>query len=405
MECPFPLDSKNTTEFEETDPYNPENVVRGFIRRSASSHYGSLFITHVNGEPVPQVVASAPKQHYPFDTKGRWDWPDHDRIEIYEKLDGTCIIGYAYKDGEGNRFVTYKTRLRPFLGSGKFGNFKNLWDEMLERYPGIHDMIMECEGWNFMFELYGKRNHILVVYDVSLDTRMIFARRTWGDYGVEPLSLWCEIMGFYEVPHLQPLDVLPPGLTDVELQDAYLAAQRVLGEQAIEVDIPEGSTSLTGALEGIMEGQVWYLVKGAAIQRKCKPEQILDYHWKKVDRDGKPRIPFHSIYVTVINALEQTDDIDYTLVRDLLLEEFDEDMVERARGTIEKIIREVIFERRQTIEIIDAYKEMRGNGLNIMEQRGPVMQAMAARFCDDERSRKQLGTKIFNLLMAYEEGQ
>ena len=70
-------------------------------------------------------------------------------------------------------YLTYKTRLRPFLGEGKYGNFFQLWNEMRDKYPKIDDLCWSI-GWNFVFELYGKRNKILIDYDIPLDTRLLF---------------------------------------------------------------------------------------------------------------------------------------------------------------------------------------------------------------------------------------
>jgi hypothetical protein len=174
MECLFDLTNKNQVEkFTATDPYNIQNTLQGYINKRQGQLYGSIWITHVNDKEVPQLIYSSPKQHYPFDKEGKWEFPECDCVELYEKLDGTCVISYTYRDAIGNIFLTFKTRLRPFLGEGKYGNFFALWNEMLTKYPDINELCNTSEI-NFVFELYGKRNRILVDYDVPLETKLIF---------------------------------------------------------------------------------------------------------------------------------------------------------------------------------------------------------------------------------------
>ena len=63
----FPV--KNTDPFEEKDPYNPQNIVRGLISRESTEFYGALKITHINNNPVSeQLIMGTPKMHYPFYT-------------------------------------------------------------------------------------------------------------------------------------------------------------------------------------------------------------------------------------------------------------------------------------------------------------------------------------------------
>lgn len=135
MICPFGLDNpKQVIEFEEVDPYNPKNTLKGFVNRRQGHLYGSLYITHVNNKPCPQVIYSAPKQHYPFNKDDEWKFPECDCVELYTKIDGTCIISYVYKDEKGHRYLTYKTRLRPFLGSeGKKKHILHHWVDMKNR--------------------------------------------------------------------------------------------------------------------------------------------------------------------------------------------------------------------------------------------------------------------------------
>ena len=99
MKPPFDLKNpKAVITFDEVDPYNPQNRLEGFVNRRQGRLYGALWITKVNGKICKQLIYSAPKQHYPFDKDNVWTFPDYSYIELYEKLDGTCIISYQYKD-------------------------------------------------------------------------------------------------------------------------------------------------------------------------------------------------------------------------------------------------------------------------------------------------------------------
>ncbi len=118
MVTPKELFGNDYSEFTEIDPFNPQNEVFGYISRKSTEYYGALIITKVNGkELLPQLIMGTPKMHYPFDSREdgtrNYHFPIAKNIEIYEKLDGTNILAYFYSDGEF-RYLTYKTRLRPF---------------------------------------------------------------------------------------------------------------------------------------------------------------------------------------------------------------------------------------------------------------------------------------------------
>lgn len=415
-EPPFEVDEKHCNAFDEVDPYNPQNRVRGFINKRQGFHYGTLWITHVNDEAVYQVIPSAPKQHYPFDNKGVWKFPEHDHVEVYEKMDGTCIIGYTYLDADDNLFTTFKTRLRPFVGEGKFGNFKLLWDEMLVKYPIITKIIGEEAYQIFVFELYGKRNHHLIRYNTPLDAAFLFNRDAFGDYSVlPPETRHYNMEGFPHGPEMM-------GIVHGATQEEYIEWQEKINSEIVPIEMPgvtdgEEQATVIGALNGI-EGQVWYFMDdGIAVQIKCKPEQVLDFHWNRnamkclvcnetfIDASGMgisiaehcetcsntvdsdqwekatvARIPITSIYTTIVNAFENEDDPSHRFISDLLLEEYPEEMVHRARHVIGRTLGEVIFDKKLRYEVLDEYKRL---GVNMEEDKGAVMRHMAAAFGKD----------------------
>jgi len=369
MKCPFDLKNKKAIiKFEEQDVFNPKNTIKGYINRRQGHLYGSLYITHVNGKKVPQVIYGTPKQHYPFDRQDRWEFPDADSIEIYEKLDGTNILSYVYTDGE-KEYLTFKTRLRPTLGSSKFGNFFFLWNEMLKKY-NLSDFCFNNK-YNYSFELYGKRNKILVEYDVPLDTRLIFAIDNKTGKIIPPSRISTSI------PKMEILNKLDK--TDKEY---YISYQKDL-DNNLEVD------EKTGIVKG-REGTVWYFITDDRVnQIKCKPEGILKFHW------SPNRIPYESIYTTCVNAFENFDKPCYEDVKQLLMEEFTEDKIDVSKQRILKILADVLFEKKLQFELIEKYNEL---GIDINEDKGAVMRHFAKIYP------KEVSGKIFKLLMDYTEG-
>ena len=159
----------NYTKFEkETDSFNPQNKVSGYVEHGSGKNYGRLLIKEINGVETDQIIYGAPKFTYPFNKDGVLTFPHSiSRIEAYDKLDGTNVTQYHYEHN-GYAYVSYKTRLRPFL-SNSYGEFLTMWKRMLEKYPGIEKMPFDYPGTHFSYELYGKENTHLIDYDVDLD--------------------------------------------------------------------------------------------------------------------------------------------------------------------------------------------------------------------------------------------
>ncbi len=68
------------TPFEDRDPFNPQNIVSGYLSHQADHRYGALVILQVNGQDAEQVVYATPKLHYPFandvqQNTRRYHWP------------------------------------------------------------------------------------------------------------------------------------------------------------------------------------------------------------------------------------------------------------------------------------------------------------------------------------------
>ena len=377
--CPFDLTNKNQIiPFSETDPYNPQNTLEGFVNRRQGQLYGALWITKVNGKLCKQLIYSAPKQHYPFNKDNEWLFPECDYVDLYEKLDGTCIISYTYKDSKGNQFLTYKTRLRPFLGKGKFGNFFALWNEIREKYPKIDELCTNI-GWTFVFELYGKRNKILVDYDVPLDTKLIFMiAKSNGQ--ISPPSI-VKISEETTIPVLDCKGMIT-GWDNYNLEGKKGQYLKIQEELELGLKIDEENKIIKGE-----EGQVWYFMKeGYAIQIKNKPPTILKYHW------SGDALSYESVYTTVINAFENFDSPTYDDVVGLLTEEFDISKIEKSRVRIENTIERVAFDKKIQFEIVEIYNKL---GVDINKDKRTVMRHFSTLYPKNQSSR------IFTLLNRY----
>jgi len=384
MVCPFDLTNKNEViSFKEVDPYNPQNTLEGYVNRRQGQLYGSLWITKVNNTPCEQFVYSAPKQHYPFDKNNEWKFPECDYVDLYEKLDGTCVISYLYEDQTGNLFLTFKTRLRPFLGKGKFGNFFALWNEMLEKYPSIKEYCFNMY-FNYVFELYGKRNKILIEYDTPLDTKLIFSVDT-SDGKIYPPDY--ENADIFNVPILESKGMLT-GWHDYNEEgkkEQYLRIQQEL-ESSLSVDL------VNEILKG-KEGYVWYFLKNQdddllsyAVQVKCKPPTVLKYHW------SGEAIPYESIYTTVVNAFENFDNVTIENVKTLLEEEFDISKIEKSMERIKKILTKVAFDKELQYQIVEKYNKL---NIDINKDKGSVMRYFAREYD------KKYAQRIITLLNMY----
>jgi len=374
MDEPFTL-AGNAEAFEQVDPYNPQNTVKGYINRSGNTKYGALWITHINGIERQQMIWATPKMHYPYDEKHGFYQPNKTaQVEVYEKYDGTNILGFSYKDSDGKQFVSYKTRLRPFLGESKFGDFKRLWDEILMKYPDIPKHISD-QDLNLSFELFGKRNKILIDYDVPLDVALLFGVDVTGI--VIPPT---EIDDNY-VPHANLIETFPCG---DNFEEQYKRTREYLNSKLIvvkvEVDGEEKIESLSG-----MEGAVMYVVKDGAIQFKAKPDVVQDIHWA-----ASKGIPYHSIYTTIINAYEETDEPTFELIHSLLLEEFDESQIERRRIAIYKMLDAIKFEKKLKAELREEYAKM---GFDIVADKRTCMRHFGQLYD------KKIAGKIYGYLM------
>ncbi|MBD3261916.1 MAG: hypothetical protein GF334_09670, partial [Candidatus Altiarchaeales archaeon] len=174
------VDAEELSFFSVGDPFNPPNTIEGFLCKRSDHRYGALVLFQVNGQEVPpEVIYGTPKQRYPFKMRRgerNYLWPkDIKAIKAYEKLDGTNILAYSYQDAEGNRFITFKTRLTPVVRNGLHASHKDLWKNLLEDRQDISEAAQQAsESLSLAFEMYGNMNPLLISYDTPLEAVVIF---------------------------------------------------------------------------------------------------------------------------------------------------------------------------------------------------------------------------------------
>lgn len=323
------------TEFEERDPFNPQNLVRGTIAHGGGFNYGRLDITHINGNPVPQTIYGTPKMHYPFDKEGRFNFPKVKNIEMFDKLDGTNVFGYKYRY-KGRTFISFKTRLRPFL-SNNYGQFLDMWQRMLKKYPDLVRLFEHNPSIDgFSFELYGVENTHLIKYDVLLDTALLFGIR--GQSVVSPTDIVKDTMGTDGIVKFVPMATRIFRFTsyDYRRPNEDLLSNHKLTQmyknQQVQMD---GNLTEDDGIYAGTEGQIWYahLETGEIQLFKCKPHQIELIHWSSDNA-----IHRNVIHTTAQNALESYAELTVDAVKELLSEEFADVQINKSVDRIKKAV-------------------------------------------------------------------
>lgn len=345
--------------FDVEDPFTGL-ALRGFLSRRPDHRYGALAITHVDDRPALQRVFATPKLHYPFDKLGTFRFPPVQRIGIYEKLDGTNVLAYRFRDADGTAHTTYKLRLHPVMRNSRYGAFLDMWREMLDRYPAI-PRLPEANGCSVSFELYGSRNAHLMLYDRALDCALLFGIDAEGR--PRPPS------------ELDALGVPTPGLlgTLEAGHDPVAEYGRVRAELQAGIE-PRDEEMLAGA-----EGTVWYVTTAAGdmVLFKCKPESVEAIHWA----GGINKM---AVIATCWNLLETQDELTYEALLPLLAEEYEADEIEAFRthilDCIESVTQLVAFQNR-------VLAEYAATGLDIAADKGGVMRALSATFAKGEMRR------------------
>jgi hypothetical protein len=360
------LDEKWLQPFDVEDPFNSDLRLRGFISQKPDHRYGALTITHVGEAAVPQLILATPKLHYPFGKDGSFHFPPIKTIHLYEKLDGTNVLAYRYRDRGGHWRLTYKLRLSPTLRNSRWGPFLDMWHELLQTHPTIPQLV-EANGCHISFEMYGARNAHLVIYERDLAVAALFGVAT--DASVVPLHK-LDLLG---VPGASLFGKLAAGEDAV----AKYAEIRVQMEQRNK---PAEDERLTG-----VEGTVWYVEEpsGRVTLWKCKPESVEAIHWAL-------GINKKAVIATCWNFLETSDDLRYETLLPLLAEEYEPRDIEAFRFHIEECIRQVRHEFEFKEHVLEEYAKL---GISIDADKAGVMRALSQRFARNEMK------KVYALIM------
>lgn len=358
-------DSPDWSKFETIDPFNG-NLIAGKISHTSNDFYGALYIETVNSISVPQIILCTPKLHYPFGKSESeqkiFNFPKAVEVFKYLKLDGTNIFGYLYHDVDGKEFVSYKTRLLPFVQESKFGPFLSMWKSMLEKYPVIPHIIKN-EGYNASFELWGGRNAHLIKYEIPLEASLLFFRERSTGRVVPP-----NVPGFMKDCNIVTAEFL--GRLEKDYVSEYHKDQD---------ELEKGLTETEDGYRG-QEGEVWYLLDESRIWNlyKLKPETIEAIHWS-AGGIGK-----NILAATIENAFESWETPTVENIKELLLEEFLAPEIEKVHYGIVRQLERAIENHKFVVEVLEKYKIL---GLSIITQKRETMQAMSSLYPKGQMSK------------------
>ena len=357
--------AKDLQAFEMEDTFNG-HLLRGYLCRRPDHRYGALYLTHIDGEEAPQLIYATPKLHYPFDRAGTYRFPLAREVLVFEKIDGTNVLGFCYH-WRGQSFLTYKLRLSPIVRNSQHGPFLDLWQEILRQYPDI-PKLPALNGCAISFELYGARNKHLVVYDVPLAVAVLFGVDAAGHVR-PPTDL--QLLGV-------PAATLVARLAQVGDYQALYQGHQAECEQGNQL-LEEGSLRGT-------EGRVWYMrpLAGEVVMFKCKPASVEQIHFAIGAGLSKA-----IVRATAYNVLETEAALSYEGIRALLLEDYSEEEIDGYRPLIDQVIDQLNAEMQFQAQVLAMYDAL---GLDLATQKDQVMRAFSAQFP------KKLMRKVYAVL-------
>lgn len=339
------MTKKKTKPFEVWDSYNPKNLVKGYIVIGGKS-YGDVVIEEVNGHSCRQYIMCTPKFTYPGGTHSPFSVNDqilgkieYSDIRVWDKLDGTNILLWKYKDSFGDTFVSFKTRLVPFLRDEGYSTWITMWNRMLSKYPQISDLY--TMGNNWAFEMYGEANKIVVDYSpIALECALLYEVNINGDIHDHP-----------------EIDWLPRPTTIPWAHSDFTTGYKTLEQQAEEQFQDKKN------IEGFM---MYIQNRGEITPCKCKAPSIL------AEQGGGNTISRDEIYTTAINAFMSGE-----TVEEFLLEVYSQDLIDVFKDLIDRVSAEarkyVLFRA----EVIQKYRDL---GLDLNKDKGHCMRTIMGHF-------------------------
>ena len=361
--------------FIEVDPANPQNRVVGHIQFIGGDEYGALAISHVNDRPAPQFIKVTPKAAYPFHKDGSWVLHDAQEVSAFEKIDGTNICQYGYRDAEGRPFTSFKLRTRPFMSP----HFLNLLDRALEQYPGVRQRRLQS-GEAVVYELFGYENRLLIRYNEPIDLALLFGRDSRGEL-VAPHEAETLFAGLdCPVADRRPFDLA------ADLSETYRERQQEISSRLVRLDDEyfegeEGEMLYVRFPDGAREqpGSFTRLIK-------LKPPEIEEIHW------ALDHVPRNEAAAVARNVFEVSDTPELADMVQLLAEEWTDDQIARSIDTIQRVLEEAVERRAFQDEVLKVYGQLHGPGA-FREDRAAVMRSMSQRFP------RSLMTKIYSVLV------
>ena len=352
------------------DPFNPGNTLTGYVQRVGGNEYGALEITHVNGREAPQRYLATPKASYPYHRDRSWLLNRADRIRSFVKYDGTNICQYAYRDADGNGYVTFKLRTRPILAR----QFTAMLRNCLERYPAVANLSLK-PGEAMIYELYGYQNPMLVRYSEDIELRSL-CRRNPETGDLEPADPGQEVFARLGCPLAEP--ALNGGWDDIEAE--YRRRQGV---------ISGGLTRISDELFDGSEGEMLYVSfpdgdrsDAGAFTRmvKLKPPEIEEIH------QASDYVPKLELLATARNVFEVSDGPTLTDFIMLLSEDWSDDQIGRSMETMERVLAETLEKRQFEERVLEVYASLR-DPQAFHRDRAAVMRALSAHFAKTEITR------------------
>ena len=172
------------------------------------------------------------------------------------------------------------------------------------------------------FELYGYQNPHLIIYDVPLDTALLFAVRQKDASIVTPNGL---------LSIAPAAELLGEAQKSEDLEKLYVKLE---ADSTKNIKIREDD----GMMEGD-EGHVLYVITEDKkwVQYKIKADQVKDIHW------ATGGVSVASILTTAWNALESCSLEEFTIeyVVELLKEDYNDQQIGRSMVRIDKVVADV----------------------------------------------------------------
>ena len=326
------------------DPYNEGNTMSGFVNRRSGDEYGTLVVTHVNGQPAPQRIAGTPKASYPYSHHRDWLLLSAQDIKSFIKYDGTSVCQYSYQDAAGRRFTSFKLRTRPFIPP----RFQVLLDRTLGRYPAVADLKLK-ENEAILYELYGAHNPILIQYDIEIDL-VALCRRDPQTKDLVPADPKDPVFAKLDCP----LAERTPGADWLDIRSEYVSRQTLYSQALVETEL-DGEKMFHGE-----EGEMLYVTFPPGDRElpgpftrliKLKPPEIEEVH------QALDHVPRKELEATARNIFEAADNPTLTDFIMMLSEEWSDDQISRSMETAERVLEETLVRHRYQEEVLGTYLE------------------------------------------------